>query len=314
MRRKPLTKVSVATRAAADEAVAALLSAVFNQPATTYTHFDTGRTQASVYLPSQADWSPSKRRQLTHGLQKLRADGLEVGSGRVSVQRLRHEDWAESWKRHFRPLAIGNALLVKTSWDRRQPRAGQAVVILDPGLSFGTGHHPTTRFCLEDLIASRQAGRRQAFLDMGTGSGILSIAAVRLGFSPVSGFDNDPEAVRVARGNAAANGVARRIRFVLRDLTENKATARQAQGGPRSAKPAAGRFEVVAANLTYDLLLQEQARILAQLKPGARLILAGILHSQFPQVARAYRGAGLRLIRRQRVGEWESGSFQAKMP
>lgn len=296
-RRAVLTKVAVATTTNADEAVAELLSDIFGQPASSYTHFDSGRTQASVYLVRPADWSRTKRGQIVAGLKVLRDAGVEIGAGRISVSQIRRQDWAESWKRHFRPLVIGRALLVKPSWSSRRPACGQAMVILDPGLSFGTGQHPTTRFCLEELAAARRPGTRQTFLDIGIGSGILSIAAAKLGYSKVTGFDNDPEAVRVARANARMNGIHRSVCFFYRDLAEH--------GGD-------GRFEVVCANLTYDLLLEHQRRLLSQVARGGRLILAGILREQFPLVMRAYRHAGLKLERRERAGEWESGTFRTR--
>src|ERR1019366_8464695 len=146
--------------------------------------------------------------------------GLDIGPGRISLLGVSREDWAESWKLHFKPLLIGSALLLKPSWSRRRPGKGQAVVVLDPGLSFGTGRHPTTAFCLRQLVARRRSGESQSCLDIGTGSGILAIAAAKLGYAPVDAFDFDPEAVRIARANARRNGVAARIRFQRRDLTK----------------------------------------------------------------------------------------------
>ena len=289
MARGPLTKISVATTVNADEAVAALLAEIFGQSASSYTHADSGRTQASVYLTRAGDWSASKRRQLVSALDGLREAGMLVGPGRISVRTVQHEDWAESWKRHFKPFAIGDALLVKPSWSSRGAKRGQAVLVIDPGLSFGTGQHPTTRFCLEELVLCRPGDGRKTFLDIGIGSGILSIAAAKLGYSKVTGFDHDAEAVRVARANARLNQVSRRVHFRCLDLA---ALVR----GPN-------RFDVICANLTWDLLLGQQRRILAQLAPGGCLVLAGILHTQFPEVTEAYRAAGLKLKRRQRGGE-----------
>lgn len=295
MKTGPLLKVSVATAPDADEAVASLLTEVFGESATSYTDASTGRTHAAIYLQNPSAWSAAKRRDLAAGLQSLRDDGVKVGWGRIWTETVAREDWAESWKRHFKPIAIGRALLIKPSWSRRPPQRGQAVVILDPGLSFGTGQHPTTRFCLEEITSARRAALPQTFLDIGTGSGILAIAAVKVGFSRVAAFDIDPDAIRVARANARTNGVGRRIRFSRQDLAQMKA-------GPAP-------FDVVSANLTFDLLLRERRRILGQVRPGGSLLLAGILRSQFASVERAYGAAGLTLTRRQRVGEWESGAF-----
>src|SRR5439155_23112501 len=114
----------------------------------------------------------------------------------------------------------GLALLLKPSWSRCRARRGQAVVVLDPGLSFGTGQHPTTRFCLEQIVARRTQDRGQSFLDMGTGSGILAIAAAKLGYHPVAAFDVDAHAVRIARANARKNGVADTLHPRRQDLRQ----------------------------------------------------------------------------------------------
>jgi ribosomal protein L11 methyltransferase len=206
------------------------------------------------------------------------------------------EDWAESWKRHFKPLAIGDVLLIKPSWSRRRPRPGQAVVVLDPGLSFGTGQHPTTAFCLAQLAAGHESGRKLSFLDVGTGSGILAIAAAKLGFAPVHALDNDPAAVRIAKENARLNGVAAAVQIRRADLT------RLPRQSPR-------RYDLICANLLAELLVSQAPRILARLSPGGRLVLAGILAAEFGAVRSAYERAGLRLIATQTDKEWQSAVF-----
>jgi ribosomal protein L11 methyltransferase len=193
-------------------------------------------------------------------------------------------------------MAIGDTLLVKPSWSRRLPKRGQAVVVLDPGLSFGTGQHPTTRFCLEQVVACRKPGQVQSFLDIGTGSGILAIAAAKLGFRPVEGFDFDEAAVRIAQENAARNGVTGLLRLIRRDLT-------------RSPKRSGRNYDVICANLIADLLIAERMRILNRLNAGGTLVLAGVLQSQFTAVWRAYQSSGLKLAARQAGNEWESGAF-----
>jgi ribosomal protein L11 methyltransferase len=193
-------------------------------------------------------------------------------------------------------MEFGRALLVKPSWVRRRPRAGQQVVVLDPGLSFGTGQHPTTGFCLEQIVANRQADKQQSLLDIGTGSGILAIAAVKLGYRPVEAYDFDADAVRVARANARQNGVARRLEIAQRDLTREPLRSVQ-------------KFDIVCANLILDLLLSERARIANRLRPGGVLVLAGLLRTQFPAVARAYESLGFRLKANRRENEWHSGVF-----
>lgn len=294
--RPGLWKISIVTSSCADEAVADVLQRAFGEPAVSFTDVETGMTTVTAYLSKPPDWSRATRASLKTELEQLRRCGLKTGAGRCSLARVPAEDWAESWKRHFRPLEIGASLLLKPSWSRRRPRKGQAVVRLDPGLSFGTGQHPTTAFCLEQLVARRQPGTQQAFLDIGTGSGVLAIAAAKLGYSPVHGFDVDPDAVRIARENARRNRVAGKIRLFERDLG-------------RLPLRSASKYAVVCANLISPLLLAQRRRILARVRPDGVLVLAGILKTEFAQVQRSYEGVAWHLMASRSEGVWRSGAF-----
>jgi ribosomal protein L11 methyltransferase len=297
MSTRPLTRISIATSQEAEEAVAQLLERLLGQTPSIYTDEETKATSATVYLEKLPIPAPALRLGLKDGLEAIAACDLDVAPGRITIKLVRREDWAESWKRHFKPLVIGSALLIKPSWSKMQPRKGQSLVVLDPGLSFGTGQHATTSFCLRQLAAARKAGAKQSFLDIGTGSGILAIAAAKLGYKPVEAFDFDPESVRVARANARQNAV--RIPFAQQDLT---------QVPLRSAT----RYDVVCANLMYDLLLAQSKRILNRLQPDGLLVLAGILQTQFPAVRAAYEAAGLKLTETTVEKEWQSGAFVRK--
>jgi ribosomal protein L11 methyltransferase len=299
MKRSGLRQVSIRISAVAEDPVAELFALVFGQPAVIYADARTQVRTASVYCSlatTELEW---RKRLLRAGWDRLRRAGLAAGPCRIRVRLVKREDWAESWKRHFRPLEIGRLLLIRPSWSRRRPKPGQAVVVLDPGLSFGTGQHPTTRFCLEQIVAARVRGCAQSFLDVGTGSGILALAAARLGFSPVEALDSDPVSVRVARANARLNGVGARIRLRHGDA------ARLARQGRR-------RFDVVCANLTDDLLVAHAARLARQLRPGGRLVVAGILGRQFASVQRALAASGLRRTAARAEGEWKSGTFESR--
>jgi ribosomal protein L11 methyltransferase len=293
---KVLRKVSVSVTTDAEEASLELLSRLFGQPASFYSNAETGEQTATVYLRKKSDWNKRAEQELRTGLQFLQECGLDIGPGSLSVTTVRKEDWAESWKKHFKPMEIGRALLIRPSWSKRKPRKRQQEIVLDPGLSFGTGQHPTTKFCLEQLVACRQEGKKQAFLDMGTGSGILAIAAAKLGYRPVKAFDFDPEAVRIAQANSAQNQVSDRLRITRKDLTKIPLEPSR-------------QFDVICANLIYDLLIEQKSRIIKHLKPGGHLLLAGILHTQFAQVRFVYEQAGLRMTTHLVEKEWESGSF-----
>jgi len=209
-------------------------------------------------------------------------------------------------------------LLVKPSWSKRRPRKNQALVILDPGLSFGTGQHPTTAFCLGEIVrlsntmvdaplprrTTAQQHRRhqiaaaqQSFLDIGTGSGILAIAAAKLGYRPVHAFDFDAEAVRVARANARVNRVQTKLEVGHVDVSKLP---------PRPVR----KYDLICANLISDLLIAERWRIAAQLNRGGTLVLAGILKSEFPEVQAAFKILSLKLVSSKTEKEWRSGSFR----
>lgn len=296
MKSRSLWEISVVIDPEVEEAVTELAQSVFRLLPSVYQDAESGATTVAVYWPETARPGRRALKALVAGLKEIEQCGLAIGPGVVTVRKLRPQDWAESWKRHFKPIQIGRALLIKPSWSQRRGRKGQAVVVLDPGLSFGTGQHPTTEFCLKQLVAARRPGQAQSFLDIGTGSGILAIAAAKLGYRPVRAIDFDRAAVRVARENARRNRVLNMITVVHADLTRLPVDSRV-------------KYDLVCANLTADLLLSARDRILKRLGPRGRLVLAGILQTQFAPVTCSYRAAGLRLLSAEASQEWKSGLF-----
>lgn len=284
------------TSSQAEDAVTELWTELFGQPPASYTDLEDRSTAVSAFLEQKPDWSPARLREIRRRLQHLQACGLEIGPAALRLSRVRREDWAESWKRHFKPLVIGQALLIRPSWVKRRPKPGQAEIVLDPGLSFGTGQHPTTAFCLKQVARFRPRGAAQSLLDLGTGSGILALAAAKLRFRPVVAMEFDPDALDIARENARQNKLDKLIDFRLQDVT--KLTVRSAD-----------HYDVVCANLISSLLLNERRRILARVAPGGHLVVAGILKEEFAQVQAAYEDAGLRLVSSQTRKEWCSGAF-----
>jgi ribosomal protein L11 methyltransferase len=285
-------QVSITTSTAREEPAVRLLEQTFLIPAAVWQDMRTGKLTVTSY-PSSLRATP---RQARAALGRALRQWLP-GRSRLRLRRLPRENWAESWKRHFKAMEIGGALLIKPGWSRRRARPGQRVVRLDPGLSFGTGHHATTSFCLEQLAACRRPGSRQSFLDIGSGSGILAIAAAKLGYSPIRAFDFDPEAIRVSRANARANRVQDRVRPRRLDLTRLPA---------RSGR----RWDVICANLTADLLAGQAGTIRARLKPGGQLIVAGVLRTEFCQIRDKFVTFGLTLVQHGVKEEWHSGRFE----
>lgn len=295
MKTGPLWKISIETSAEAEDAVMEAVERVCGAPASSCMDVETGDITVSAFLEKATHRTKPAKSALVKALNRIRECGLSVAPGRVSVRQMRAEDWAESWKRHFKTLEIGSALLIKPSWSRRVPRGRQVLMVLDPGLSFGTGQHPTTAFCLEQIVQARRSRKQQSLLDIGCGSGILAIAAAKLGYTPVEAFDFDPDAVRIAGENARQNEVLIQLRKA--DICKLP---------PRSAC----QFDVVCANLIFDLLLAQRSRILARVRPEGLLVLAGILRRQFGEVRLAYEEAGWRLVAERVSGEWHSGAFK----
>jgi ribosomal protein L11 methyltransferase len=292
MNRRLVWKIAVTTNREGEEAVCELLESRLGVNPAAYANARTGKTVVAVYCDSKP--APALGKILKQELKRIRDCGLRIGSAKVLISTIKREDWAESWKRHFKPMEIGDALLIKPSWSRRKPKPGQSTMVLDPGLSFGTGHHATTSFCLEQLVRWRRAGETQSVLDIGTGSGILAIAAARLGYLPVHAFDFDPEAVKVANRNAQVNKVASLVRIKRQDL------------GRLPLRPVR-QYDVICANLISTLLVAERIRIVNLLKPAGRLVIAGILKSEFVSVERAFNLLGLRTIKSKAKKEWRSG-------
>jgi len=289
-------QISILTSREAEDAVLNLLTTITGQPASSYEDLESATCQVSVYLTREPGNWPALQRAFASGLNHIHASGLNPKPGSAALKKLGRKNWAESWKRHFKSLRVGKALLIRPSWSRARALRGQAEVLLDPGLSFGTGQHPTTGFCLSRIVAARKLASRR-FLDVGTGSGILAICAAKLGYSPVVAFDNDPEAVRVAGQNARRNRVLNRIQLRRGDVARMPLK-------PRT------RFDLVCANLIATLLFEHRMRLIACVCPGGTLVLAGILATEFDTVKEAFQECGAKFISARTEKEWRSGAFR----
>ena len=280
-------------------------------------------TQLRIFLEDPAQAEAAKR--------CLRA-ALDVVGVAVSVEvgDLPDEDWKFAYRRHFKTEEIGRRLVVVPEWEvedfrRKTPAGGgRQMIVLDPGMAFGTGKHETTRACLEyiDELAgavrtSDERHETRSFLDMGCGSGILSIAAAKLGFSPVSGFDIDEEAVEASKENAAKNGVDVDYRvFALGKGAVTLDSSIEAAKGlypdlalqGKANDPAMAPFapaDLVVANILGPLLIAFADEIVPYV--GRYLIISGILTELYPEVLAAYEARGLKEVSRKTLGEWTSG-------
>ena len=252
---------------------------------TSYRDVEETSATMHIFMPDPAD--------APHAAEALAAAGRIVGLELApETGTIPDEDWKFSYRKHFKVEVISPRLVVRPPWEAVTPAPGQNVLTLDPGIAFGTGQHPTTRACLDAIDALAVEDAARTFLDVGCGSGILSIAAALEGFRTVRGFDNDPDAVRNANENAEANGLG--ALFADGDLS-----------APGVAAPA----DVVAANVLAPVLVRFAREVGSLVNPGGRLILSGILDEQYDEVRAAYEALGFTELSSRLIGEWRTGLF-----
>jgi ribosomal protein L11 methyltransferase len=227
-----------------------------------------------------------------------------VGGGRIEVSSTEiPDDWADRWRDFHKPLLVGERLWLRPSWE--EPRDGALDVVVDPGQAFGTGAHPTTRLCLELLLELEAGGEANGpLVDLGTGSGVLAIAAAKLGWGPIRGYDHEPAAIEAAAANAEANGVE--IQLDRMNLRENLP-----QLAPTLvANMTAPILAAVAEQLDGDGSRGRGLRSLPAVAPAtpppapAIAILSGLLPGELDSIGEAFAPAGLVEIDRRRDGDW----------
>ncbi len=245
-----------------------------------------------IYVPEDAD-SPQLRRRVAEVLYHL---GRLYPLPEPTFRELVDADWANAWKEHYRPFRLGRRLRIRPTWLAHEPdddaRPDDVTLVLDPGMAFGTGLHPTTQSCLRALEDLVRPG--VTVLDAGTGSGILAIAAARLGAATVAAFDTDALAVRATLDNAAQNGVAERLRVWRGELGSVTATA-----GP-------GPWDIVVANILAPVIIRLLAEdgLLGYVAADGHLILSGIIDEQGSGVEAALSAAGGQVRQVIAAGDW----------
>ncbi|HET7167754.1 MAG TPA: 50S ribosomal protein L11 methyltransferase [Candidatus Limnocylindrales bacterium] len=241
------------------------------------------------YVPARdASAAEAATAEVAEALGHLQAFGLRpIGELRTRV--VHEADWAEAWKAHFPVLRVGRRLVIRPTWRRHRSAPDDVVLALDPGMAFGTGLHPTTRLCLAALEGLADDGTLAGarVLDVGCGSGILAIAALRLGAARAVGVDTDPIAIEATLANARRNHVARRLRAQRGSLPSD--------GGP---------FEVVLANLIAGLLVPLAPLLRDELATGGALLASGIFVDREVEVRGAFEAAGLAIDGRSAEGDW----------
>ncbi len=245
---------------------------------------DPGKAAVSVFLPADKPLGENLA-----FLKQLLSSAAFPGEPELSG--LDEADWENSWKQYYHPLRTGRRVVIVPAWEKWDEKEGEAVVYMDPGMAFGTGTHETTRLCLSLLEKYLRAGDRVA--DVGTGSGILAVAAAKLGASEVVGCDLDPSSVRVARQNASQNGVSRSVSFCQSDLL---ASLPRLEGG----------YDLMSANIVADILLRMKGEAGSFLKGGGVLVLSGIIAPQRDEVLAGYLENGFSLLDEESENDWRA--------
>ncbi len=233
-------------------------------------------------------------RRLKQELDELLA-AYGLSAPEISCSVLADEDWATSWQQYFKPFAIVPGLIIKPSWENYAPPPGEQVLEMDPGMAFGTGQHASTKLALSLARTCCQAAPPQRMLDVGTGTGILAMAAVLFGAKEAAAIDNDPEAVAVAAENIARNGLAEQIAVSAEPLEE-----------------ISGQFDLICANILHDVLVELAPALVRRLAAKGQLVLSGLLcGSQEESILGIYGQLGLRLRQAAHEEEWAALLLEA---
>ena len=213
---------------------------------------------------------------------------------RLSKRVVDEKEWHESWKKHFSILEIGKTLAIVPSWLNSKEVDRKVIIELDPGMAFGTGHHPTTRMCLEMLEILVKP--EDAILDLGCGSGILSIASAKMGSEKVIGIDNDETAVKVAMENIEINGISKSV-SILTGSIPNKDMSKHSN-------------DIIVANISSKIILDLSIEITEHLKPGGHLIVSGFLDINESEIINKFKELNLSVLSRLSTADWVALSLR----
>ncbi len=210
------------------------------------------------------------------------------GKAEVKTALFRDEDWENNWKQYFKPFPIGDHIVIKPRWETYENTENRIVLEIDPGSAFGTGTHETTKMCIEAIDECAERYPQGSVLDIGTGSGILSIAAAKLGYGSIYAIDIDPNAVKVARENIALSGLSSQIQVQTGDLT----------------KTVTGQYDLILANIMADAIIALAGSSASFLKEGGAFICSGIICEKEAEVCSALTKAGYQIQKRKQNGDW----------
>ncbi len=227
-------------------------------------------------------------------LDGLKTFGINIGSGQVRFSILDREDWQNSWRSNFKTFSVDNKLFIRPKWAKNQNlSADQLVIETDPGIVFGSGEHPTTYFCLK--LSTEHSGEYKSFLDIGCGSGILCVAAAKLGADRVFGFDNDPISVSHAVDMSVSNGVGEIVKTDCFDLDSFV---------PKD------KFDFVIANLFAEVIINYKDKIDSSLNSNGLLAVTGILNDKSDLVRKRFCSSGYKIVSCFKETEWSGFLFR----
>ncbi len=249
-------------------------------------------TKIKFYLPANPQGFETLT-QIQGDLLKLQSE-VDLGTLELTVSYREEEEWATAWQKYYHPIEISDRLVIVPEWETYSTKEGQKALLLNPGMAFGTGSHQTTKLCLQLLDRVVKPGDRM--LDMGCGSGILSIAGRLLGADEVTGVDIDQLAVKIAGENAALNGVIDdRFTLYCGDVTEDPELAKRL--GETS-------YDLITANIVADVIKGMKSYLYRFLRPEGTLIVSGIIRERSDEVADALKEEGFLEILRMEDSEW----------
>jgi ribosomal protein L11 methyltransferase len=259
--------------------VGQIVEGINNDPGSAYGEHDLVLVKA--YFPEERDVLTELQQAL------LLVEGSFQVHSELVIGEVKEEDWEESWKKYYHCFKIGDRLVVKPSWEDYDPQPGEVIIELDPGMAFGTGSHASTRFCLRFI--DQYVKGRENIIDAGCGSGILSIAAAKLGAAQVLAMDIDELAAKIARANVKMNGLEEAIKVEVRDITEDLAGF---------------RADYIFANITAEIVYLMIPRAAELLSAGSYLFCSGIIESRWEQVEKQLEKYDFEIFQVLRENEW----------